>query len=324
MSLFSSSLPVPRRTVIVAVSALLAATLLLPTVFAQESTSTTDTSVTETTDPNTQTEDTTPDEDETGNVTIVQALVGTTVDFYVNADYDDPLASDATFGDVTLAELAPGTYSVEVYAADADPSTTDPLIGPATLSVTDTSIHSVVAGLSATGANELFFFVDDLSATSGQTRVVVRHVANTDALEVRLDGSAVSSQLEHGNAVATVVPAADTEIEFALSSDSANTILPARTLQLEADHVVTVYAAGSTDPSEDNFDIVAVVAPAAATDTSTTSTPDSTTTTVDDPSGVPTGDGSSLGGDGLVVLVAAAALVAAVSSAALLRGRRLG
>jgi len=311
-------------------AALLVAAFAAPA-FAQESSTTSSEPTTVTSEPSTTTTDdsTSTTEEPTstseaagegGNIAFVQGIPGISVDVYLDGDYSSPVLSDVAFSAAESFQLEAGTYSVEVYEAGADPNSAEPVASPNTFNVTDTSAHSIVSGLTAEGERTVYFFLDDLSATDGKTRLVVRHVAAAEGLAVRLNDSTVSDMLAVSNAYTSVVDPDDAaSFELRLASDTERVVLPARQLRLEADKLVTVYVVGSADASPSTLDIVAVVSDVKGSDTSATE--DSTTTTTDGPQGVPTGDGS-LAGDGGMLLVAAASLVALVSAGALIRNSR--
>lgn len=319
-----------RRLAAASAAALLVAAFAAPA-FAQESSTTSSEPTTVTSEPSTTTTDdsTSTTEEPTstseaagegGNIAFVQGIPGISVDVYLDGDYSSPVLSDVAFSAAESFQLEAGTYSVEVYEAGADPNSAEPVASPSTFNVTDTSAHSIVSGLTAEGERTLYFFLDDLSATDGKTRLVVRHVAAAEGLAVRLNDSTVSDMLAVSNAYTSVVDPDDAaSFELRLASDTERVVLPARQLRLEADKLVTVYVVGSADASPSTLDIVAVVSDVEGSDTSATE--DSTTTTTDGPQGVPTGDGS-LAGDGGMLLVAAASLVALVSAGALIRNSR--
>lgn len=319
-----------RRLAAASAAALLVAAFAAPA-FAQESSTTSSEPTTVTSEPSTTTTDdsTSTTEEPTstseaagegGNIAFVQGIPGISVDVYLDGDYSSPVLSDVAFSAAESFQLEAGTYSVEVYEAGADPNSAEPVASPSTFNVTDTSAHSIVSGLTAEGERTLYFFLDDLSATDGKTRLVVRHVADAEGLAVRLNDSTVSDMLAVSNAYTSVVDPDDAaSFELRLASDTERVVLPARQLRLEADKLVTVYVVGSADASPSTLDIVAVVSDVEGSDTSATE--DSTTTTTDGPQGVPTGDGS-LAGDGGMLLVAAASLVALVSAGALIRNSR--
>jgi len=319
-----------RRLAAASAAALLVAAFAAPA-FAQESSTTSSEPTTVTSEPSTTTTDdsTSTTEEPTstseaagegGNIAFVQGIPGISVDVYLDGDYSSPVLSDVAFSAAESFQLEAGTYSVEVYEAGADPNSAEPVASPSTFNVTDTSAHSIVSGLTAEGERTLYFFLDDLSATDGKTRLVVRHVADAEGLAVRLNDSTVSDMLAVSNAYTSVVDPDDAaSFELRLASDTERVVLPARQLRLEADKLVTVYVVGSADASPPTLDIVAVVSDVEGSDTSATE--DSTTTTTDGPQGVPTGDGS-LAGDGGMLLVAAASLVALVSAGALIRNSR--
>ena len=69
-----------------------------------------------------------------GTVTVLHGIPGDggfPVDIYVNGDYSAPFIPGLTFGEFAgPVTLAAADYSIEIYAAGADPASTDPALGP--------------------------------------------------------------------------------------------------------------------------------------------------------------------------------------------------
>ena len=184
----------------------------------------------------------------TGTVTVVHAVPGVTVDVYVN-------------GELTLEDFAPttvtdpltlpaGDYDLEVYAADADPGATDPVIS-GTTTLPAGANASIVAHPDADGAPTLGVFVNDTSTLdAGQARLTVRHTAAAPAVDVRTGGEVVLAGVANGDEGALEVPAGDYTADVVLAGTDTVAIGPADVTLVDGTNTI-VYAYGTGDAGYD-------------------------------------------------------------------------
>ncbi|MDC7121223.1 DUF4397 domain-containing protein [Cellulomonas fimi] len=136
---------------------------------------------------------------------VLHGVPGLTVDVWVNGQRT---LDDFTPG--TLAgplELAPGTYTVAITAADAADASS-PAIGPVDLQLAGNTSYTAVAHLDASANPTATLFTNDTSTTAaGQGRLTVRHVAAAPAVDVLAGGSAVISGLTNPNEQVLNLPA---------------------------------------------------------------------------------------------------------------------
>lgn len=142
-----------------------------------------------------------------GNATlyVLHGVPDLTVDVWVNGERT---LDDFTPG--TLAgplDLAPGTYTVAITAADATDDSS-PAIGPVDLPLEADTSYTAVAHLDASAAPTATLFTNDTSTTSaGEGRLTVRHVAAAPAVDVLAGGSAVISGLANPDEQVLDLPA---------------------------------------------------------------------------------------------------------------------
>ncbi|MFC9917849.1 DUF4397 domain-containing protein [Agromyces binzhouensis] len=153
-------------------------------------------------------------------LSVLHGVPGLTVDVYVN---DELTLDDFEPGDLAgPLELAAGTYSVAITAADAADSS-EPVIGPVDLPLEAGGNYTAVANLDAEGNPTANLFTNDVSEiAAGEGRLTVRHVAAAPAVDVLAGGEAVITDLAN--------------------PDEASLDLPAGTVE------ASVAAAGTTDP----------------------------------------------------------------------------
>ena len=151
-------------------------------------------------------------------VQVLHGIPGAEVDVYVNGA---ALAPGFTLGTIAgPADLAPGSYDVDIYAAsetapaDAANRTDDPLISE-TLSVGDDPT-TVVAHLDGDGNPVISAFTEDLSDLAPATgRIELRHLAAAPAVSATVDGEAVPGLLEPGKTATLELAAGEHLIETA-------------------------------------------------------------------------------------------------------------
>jgi hypothetical protein len=131
----------------------------------------------------------------TADLYVLHAVPATPVDVYVNGALTlDDFQPGALAGPL---DLAAGTYSVAITAADAADAGA-PVIGPIDLVLAAGTSYTAVAHLGATGTPTATLFTNDLAKTApGQGRLTVRHVAAAPAVDVLAGGSPVISNLSN-------------------------------------------------------------------------------------------------------------------------------
>jgi len=158
-----------------------------------------------------------------GKVTVVHGVPGLTVDVYVNGNLTLPGFAPGTV--TRPISLPQGNYDIAIVAEGGDPS--NPAISGSVFLPAGANA-SVVAYLAADGTPSLKAFVNDLSSIADDdSRIVVRHVAQAGAVDIRLykklDG-------------APVITVADL-----MNPDEAQADLPSK------DYIATISAAGASD-----------------------------------------------------------------------------
>ena len=128
-----------------------------------------------------------PAPDAYGIATVIHGVPGLDVDVYLNGNLTLPgFAPDTVLGPILL----PATdYEVAIYPAGANPLATAPAISGSTTLPAGANA-SIVAHLDAKGAPTLSVFVNDVSEiAAGEGRLVVRHTAAADAVDIVANGS---------------------------------------------------------------------------------------------------------------------------------------
>jgi hypothetical protein len=178
----------------------------------------------------------------TADLYVLHAVPATTVDVYVNGALT---LDDFTPG--TLAgplDLAAGTYSVAITAADATDASA-PIIGPIDLALAAGSSYTAVAHLTPTGTPTATLFTNDLAKTAaGQGRLTVRHVAAAPAVDVLAGGAAVVSNLSNPSEAKLDLPAATVSATVAATGTTTPVIGPADVAIQDGVNTI-VYAWGS-------------------------------------------------------------------------------
>ena len=127
------------------------------------------------------------------SLSVLHGVPDLMVDVYVNGTLTlDNFAPGDVAGPL---DLAPGTYTVAITAADAADASA-PAIGPVDLPLEADKNYTAVAHLDAAGAPTATLFTNDISTTApGEGRLTVRHVAAAPAVDVLAGGTAVISGL---------------------------------------------------------------------------------------------------------------------------------
>lgn len=207
----------------------------------------------------------------TSDITLVHGvqLPGTNgfpVDIYVVKNLTSyKELSDVTFG--TVADLGaafpgwvtPGFYLVDVVAHGGNPFQPALLRG---FSLGVGQSKTVAAYLSTSGSPTLGVFANDVSATNGDARVQVFHLADAPTVGVCADGSVpVTSSFSNGQTAEAEVPASSYSVTVtspATSGCGPTTLFGPATLNLPADMTTLAYAIGVFPSS---FTVVTLTVP---------------------------------------------------------------
>jgi hypothetical protein len=235
-----------------------------------------------------------------GTVTVLHGIPGDggfPVDIYVNGDYSAPFIPGLTFtefaGPVTLAAA---DYSIEIYAAGADPASTDPALGPLPVTLPAGANATIEAHLDADGAATASVFVNDISEiAAGETRLTVRHTAAAPTVDVLANDAALFTGLSNPNQAAGDVPAGTYNAKVVPTGATEPVVFEAD-LDLAEGTSTIVYAIGSLDGGSFTVAVQTISGLGAA------------------PSGVPTGT-AGLATDGFPIALAIAGAVALMSLA---------
>ncbi|RFA17959.1 DUF4397 domain-containing protein [Subtercola boreus] len=175
-------------------------------------------------------------------LSVLHAVPDTPVDVYVNG----ALTLD-NFQPGDLAgplDLAAGTYSVAITAADAADAS-KPVIGPIDLALADGGNYTAVAHLKEDGTPTATLYTNDTSTTTaGEGRLTVRHTAAAPAVDVLAGGSAVISGLVNPGEKVLNLPAGTISASVAAAGTTAPVIGPADVTVAEGTNTI-VYAWGS-------------------------------------------------------------------------------
>ena len=239
-----------------------------------------------------------------GQVVVVHGIPDLTVDVYVNGALT---IEDFEYGTVAGPLTLPaGSYDLEVYAADADPSATDPALAGST-ELPGGAYATIAAYLEEGGAPTLGVFVENNSSTdAGNARITARHLADFGAVDVLANDSAVWEAVTNGVGADTDVPADTYNIKITAAGD-ADTVAFDADLNLAEGTNTIAYAIGSI--ADGNFQVVANVISGLQSA----------------PEGVPTGtEGIAAGSSALPLALVAAGLVGLAGGTALVARRENG
>jgi hypothetical protein len=151
------------------------------------------------------------------NVTVLHGIPGATVDVYVD---DALLLEDFEPKDVTdPVELAPGSYAIEVFEADANPATATPVITQ-DVNVPGGADISLIANLDGAGTPVLTPFVETFDDVPfGHGRVSVRHTAAAPTVDIQAGGTDVIPALAYGDESSLELPEASYDLAVQVSPD---------------------------------------------------------------------------------------------------------
>ena len=177
-------------------------------------------------------------------LSVLHGVPDLTVDVWVNGERT---LDDFTPGSMAgPLELAPGTDSVAITAADAADASA-PAIGPVDLTLAADMNYTAVAHLDAAGAPTATLFTNDVSTTApGQGRLTVRHTAAAPAVDVLAGGSPVITNLSNPAEQVLDLPAGTVSAAVAATGTTTPVIGPADVPVTEGTNTV-VYAWGSLE-----------------------------------------------------------------------------
>lgn len=231
-----------------------------------------------------------------GQVVVVHGVPDLVVDVYVNGDLT---LEDFEFGDVAGPLTLPaGTYDLEVYPADADPSATDPALAGST-DLPGGAYATIAAYLEEGGSPTLGVFVENNSSTAaGEARVTARHLADFGAVDILANDGAVFEGVTNGLGGDIDVPADTYNIKITAAGDP-DTVAFDADLNLAEGTNTIAYAIGSV--AGGSFQVVA----------------NTITGLQSAPEGVPTGTAGLAGTSSMLpVVMIAAGLIALVAGSA--------
>ena len=177
-------------------------------------------------------------------LSVLHAVPDLTVDVWVNGERT---LDDFAPGDLAgPLELAPGTYTVAITAADAADDRA-PAIGPVDLSLAANTSYTAVAHLGADGTPTATLFTNDTSPTAaGEGRLTVRHTAAAPAVDVLAGGSPVITALANPAEAKLDLAAGTLSAAVAATGTTAPVIGPADVTVTEGTSTI-VYAWGSLE-----------------------------------------------------------------------------
>jgi hypothetical protein len=182
----------------------------------------------------------TPTLDGTGVVTLVHAVPGLIAD--VSVDGNVVLTGFTASRVTNPVTLSAGKHTVSLKA-DNGPNA-GKVVLTATLDVTAGTTATAVVGLTPAGAAKAYVFPEmPITVPSGEAAVVIRHVADTGAIKLVVDGATLPGSLANG-ATETTDTAPGTH-HVVVESPAGAMILSAQSAPLQADRVTTLYLTGS-------------------------------------------------------------------------------
>lgn len=182
--------------------------------------------------------------DSHAELSVLHGVPDLTVDVWVNGERT---LDDFEPGDLAgPLELAAGTYTVAITAADATDDSS-PAIGPVDLPLESGVSYTAVAHLDAEGTPTATLFTNDTSSTAaGEGRLTVRHTAAAPAVDVLAGGSAVISDLSNPDEQVLDLPAGTVSAAVAAAGTTEPVVGPADVPVTEGVNTI-VYAWGSLE-----------------------------------------------------------------------------
>ena len=177
-------------------------------------------------------------------LSVLHGVPDLTVDVYVNGELT---LDDFKPGDLAgPLELAPGTYSVAITAADAADASA-PVLGPIDLPLAADMSYTAVAHLDAAGAPTASLFTNDISTTkAGEGRLTVRHVAAAPVVDILANDAAAITGLANPDEKVLDLAAGTISAAVAATGTTAPVIGPADVTVAEGVNTI-VYAWGSLE-----------------------------------------------------------------------------
>ena len=181
---------------------------------------------------------------EGAKLSVLHAVPDLTVDVYVDGKRTlDNFKPGSLAGPL---DLAAGTYSVAITAADAEDDS-DPAIGPVDLELAGGANYTVAAHLEEGGDPTATLFENDISRTApGEGRLTVRHTAAAPAVDVRAAGDAVVRGLSNPDQEVLDLAAGTVRASVTAAGDTKALIGPADVAVQEGVNTI-VYAWGSAE-----------------------------------------------------------------------------
>lgn len=160
----------------------------------------------------------------TAEVTVVHGIPNTPVDVYVNGKIT---LKDFKFGKVAgPLSLAPGKYAIALRAAGA--MSTAAAVLSTSVKVVAGENATIVADLTAKGKPALSVFANPTTMIpSGDTRVIVRHVAEAPGVDVYAGASKVVTDLTNPHQATLTIPAGKLSIKVDVTGTKTTVIGPA-------------------------------------------------------------------------------------------------
>lgn len=176
------------------------------------------------------------------HVTVVHGIPGVAVDVYVDGKV---VLSDFTFKTVTSPlALPPGKYRLAVRVHGASPTSKPVLAATEKLNAGENA--TIVANLTTSGMPTLTVFANPTGAIKkGDTRIIVRHVADAPAVDVYAGSTKVINGLTNPHQATLVIPAAQGVPIKVDVHDTTTTVIGPVTLNFPAGMTTIVYAIGS-------------------------------------------------------------------------------
>lgn len=177
-----------------------------------------------------------------GQVVVVHGVPDLTVDVYVDGDL---VLEDFEFGTVAGPLTLPaGTYDLEVYPANADPSSSDPALAGST-DLPGGAYATIAAYLAEGGAPTLGVFVENNSQiAAGNARITARHLADFGAVDILANDGAVWEGVTNGVGADTEVAADSYNLKITAAGDPATVAFDADVNLAEGTNTIA-YAIGS-------------------------------------------------------------------------------
>ncbi|RFA16205.1 hypothetical protein B7R21_02135 [Subtercola boreus] len=175
-------------------------------------------------------------------LSVLHAVPDTPVDVYVNGalTLDNFMPGDLA----GPLDLAAGTYSVAITAADAADAS-KPVIGPIDLPLADGGNYTAVAHLKEDGTPTATLYTNDVQTTAaGEGRLTVRHTAAAPAVDVLAGGTPVISGLTNPGEKVLNLPAGTISAAVAAAGTTTPVVGPTDVTVAEGTNTI-VYAWGS-------------------------------------------------------------------------------